>query len=73
MVHKVGNWNKSKRYLEQEMPEVYEAFYALNTFSIKAWGEVRKERANILALCERIPNFMWGFKFNMMPYLLVNN
>jgi len=44
---------RSERYLEQEMPTVYVTFNALNTFSIKAGREVRKQRPNILALCVR--------------------
>jgi hypothetical protein len=44
--------------LEQEVPKVYGAVYALNTFSIKAGGVVRKESENILALLELIPHLM---------------
>ena len=53
-----------QKYLEQEMAKINEAFYALNTFYIKAGGEIRMESANILAHYLRIPNFRWGFKSN---------
>jgi hypothetical protein len=33
-----------KGYLEQEVLKVYGGYFASNTFSVKAGGEVRKER-----------------------------
>jgi hypothetical protein len=51
------------------MPKAYEAFYDLNTFSIKAGGAERKESANILGTVRAYSKFQVRiqFQYDVIP------